>query len=139
MQQSLRMLRMIHVFMLVALFVYAFLPEWIKPHPSQLPNPIIFYAITVMTAVIVAIVFFVRRRMVLSAEPSVTTATPDPAALMRWRAGSIMCFALAEAIGLYGMVLRFIGFAFGQVIYFYIVAVVLMVYCRPRLPDSYSA
>lgn len=139
MQASLRFLRIVHGVMLLSLLVYALLPEWVNPHLDHPPNPVVFYAITAMSAAIVAIVFFVRRKLIRASEELATDMTkPNIAADLRWRKGYILCFALCEAIGLYGLVLRFMGFNFRQVVYFYVVAIILMIYCRPTLPDSYN-
>ncbi len=137
MQASLRFVRIVYGFMLLSLFVYAFLPEWVNPHSYHLPNPMVFYAITVMAVAIVGTVFLVRWKAIRSAEELLAKATtPNPAADLRWRKGHVVCFMLCEAIGLYGLVLRFMGFSLSQAWPFYVAAIVLMLYLRPRSPLS---
>ena len=134
MQVSLRTLRIIHGFMLIALFVYASIPEWIGAHSDHKPSAITFYSITVVAICIVATIFIVRRRLIHPAEKLLANATmPNPAADLRWRKGYVMCFACCEAIGLYGLVLRFMGFGLDQVWPFYFAGIALMLYLRPRL------
>jgi F0F1-type ATP synthase membrane subunit c/vacuolar-type H+-ATPase subunit K len=135
MSASLRFVRIVHRSLLLSLVVYALLPEWVNPHSDHLPSPIVFYSITVMAVAIVGIVFLVRRKVICSAEALLANVTtPNPEVALRWRKGYVICFALCEAIGLYGLVLRFMGFSLGQVWPFYVAAIALMLYLRPCLP-----
>lgn len=47
----------------------------------------------------------------------------------------IVCFALSEAVALYGFVLHFIGASRVQVAPFFVGAVVLFLVCYPRVPE----
>lgn len=61
----------------------------------------------------------------------------DPApGLARLRVYYILCFVLAEAVALYGFVLRFLGGAREDTAVFFLAAAGLFLACYPRLPVS---
>jgi hypothetical protein len=45
-----------------------------------------------------------------------------------------MTYALSEAIAIFGLVLRLIGFSLSQVAYFYIAGFILLLFFGPRRP-----
>jgi hypothetical protein len=65
---------------------------------------------------------------VLGANPN------EQSALGRWRAANIVVLALCESIGLYGFVLRFLGFSLMQAMPFYLAAILMMLYFGPKRP-----
>jgi hypothetical protein len=131
MEASLKMLRTVRVAMLVALLLYVFVGERI-PHPSKPTNLNFYYAITFMAVGMIVAIFLVRRVMVIRAEQTLVQNAEHSASLYRWRAGYIVTFALCEAIALYGLVLRFLSFSLSQVMPFYVVGFVLLLFFRPR-------
>lgn len=133
MEAALKLARMVHAAMLMALVLYVFLGEWL-PHTPRSPSSVVFYAVTVIAIAMVGTVFVVRRATVLRAEQTLMGEPANTAALLRWRQGQIITFALCEALGLYGLVLRFLGFTLSEVLPFYLVSLVLLLYFRPRLP-----
>lgn len=63
--------------------------------------------------------------------------SPDPApGLARLRMYYILCFVLAEAVALYGFVLRFLGAAREETAVFFLAAAGLFLLCYPRLPET---
>ncbi len=138
MKSALSSLRLMHVFVLISIFVITGLPEYLQPHPNHPGQPLIYYALTFIAVLDVILMFVFRRSMVTGAEKVLAVTPDDGVALNRWRAGQMLSISMCVAIALYGLVLRFIGFALGQVFYFYVVAVILMLYVTPRLPDSYN-
>ena len=69
--------------------------------------------------------------------PLLSAATTELAPrLARLRAYYIVCFALAEAVALYGFVLRVLGSSHEDTIPFYLAAVVLFALCFPRTPEG---
>jgi hypothetical protein len=138
MKSALSTLRLIHVLMLISILVIAYLPEHLHPHPDHPPQPMIYYALTFIAVLDIVLTFVFRRLMITRAEKVLAVTPEDGAALNRWRTGQLLSICMCVAVALYGLVLRFIGFSLGQVIYFYVVAVVLMLYVTPRLPDSYN-
>jgi hypothetical protein len=45
-------------------------------------------------------------------------------------------FALSEAVVIYGVVLRFVGFRFSQVVPFFLAGLILMLFFGPRRPAN---
>jgi hypothetical protein len=131
MEASVKMLRTVRLALLVALLLYVFVGEQI-PHPPKPTNPVFYYAITFMAVGMIVAIFLLRRVMVIRGEQALAQNAEDSASLYRWRAGYIVTFALCEAIALYGFVLRFLSFSLTQVMPFYVVGFVLLLFFRPR-------
>jgi hypothetical protein len=74
--------------------------------------------------------------MVLRAEEALVRNEQDALSLARWRSGYVLIYALCEAVALYGLVLRFMGFTLTQVAPFYVVGFVLLFFFSPRRPSS---
>lgn len=69
--------------------------------------------------------------------PLLSAATMEMAPrLARLRAYYIVCFALAEAVALYGFVSRLLGSSREDTIPFYLAAIVLFALCYPRAPET---
>jgi F0F1-type ATP synthase membrane subunit c/vacuolar-type H+-ATPase subunit K len=78
----------------------------------------------------------VRRLFVLRAEVTLAAQPEDATALNRWRAGYIITYALCEAMALFGLVLRVLGFTLSEVTPFYLVGFVLILVFTPRRPPA---
>ncbi len=135
MNTSLKLLRMVWGALLVSILLYVLIGER-AAHSRATLDPTMFRAIALVAILTVAILFMVRRVVVLRALRTLAGASNDSAALLRWRGGCIATFALCEAVALYGFVLRMQGFTLSQVAPFYISGMVLMVYFGPRRPAS---
>ena len=129
---SLRLLRIIHGAMLASVVLYAGVAE--SARSSEHPPAVLLPALAAMGAGLAAGAFILRRMWVESAEERLRLAPDDTAALNRWRAGHITTFALAEAIALYGLVLRVLGAPFLHAAGFYAIAVLLLLMFTPRRP-----
>jgi hypothetical protein len=129
---ALRVLRIIWAAMLFSIVVYGFI-GYGAPKREQ-PAPTIFYCLMIISVACVGSVSFFRRKFVLPSDSTLATQPENPSALGRWRAGYIFMWALCEAIVLYGLVLRLIGFAFVQVLPFLVGGFVLMLFFPPRRP-----
>jgi hypothetical protein len=127
---------MIYAVMLVALGFYIYLPEWLNPHASTRPGKPVFYAVTAAAVADLLIMFIMRRRMIVHSARVLAGDPENKAVLGRWRAGHIVSFALCIAVGLYGLVLRFIGFTLSDVAPFYLAGLVAMLYSFPRDPSG---
>ena len=134
MDASLRLLRVIQAALLGSVVLYAVVGEVTGPKESRDVKQTQLILI-VLSATEVGIILLVRRRMVQPLEETLRSQPEDAAALSRWRAGNIVTFALAEAVGLYGVALRFLGATLLQVIPFYASAAVLMLVFTPRRPE----
>ncbi len=137
MNTSLRLLRIVWAALLVSIILYIAIGERVARR--SVIDPVVFRAIAVVAVVTVAMIFIVRRVVVLRALAKLAGSPEDAPALLRWRGGYIATFALCEAVALYGFVLRMQGFTLSQVAPFYISGVVLMLYFGPRRPALNAA
>jgi cytochrome b561 len=129
---------MVRIAMLVSIVLYVYVGETVagKNLRTPAPNPPFYFAITLVGIAIVGMIFALRRLFVLRAEQELAARPEDPAALMRWRSGYIITYAMSEAIALLGLVLRLIGSSLSQAAPFYFVAFILMLFFGPRRPSS---
>jgi hypothetical protein len=134
METSLRTLQIVRIAMLVSIVIYGFFAGLLPS--SATPNPVIFYAITLMAVVLVAMMSVMRRMYVLRSEPVLAAQPNDAKALTRWRTGYLIRFCLSEAIALYGLALHFLGFSIPHVAPFYLVGFVLLLFFAPRRPSN---
>ena len=135
MDTSLKLLRIVRLFLLASIVLYAVVAEHYGPGPKA-QDPLVFYAITGVAISLIATIFFIRRGRLAKLEKILSSNQEDIAALKLWRATCLLIFMAYEAIALYGVVLRFLGFPFLQVAPFYIVGFVLMLYFGPRRPSN---
>ena len=70
------------------------------------------------------------------AESSLAGNPESATTLYRWRTGYMATYALSEAIVLYGVVLRFLGLSFSQVVPFFLAGFILMLFFGPRRPSN---
>jgi F0F1-type ATP synthase membrane subunit c/vacuolar-type H+-ATPase subunit K len=138
MQASLRSLRIVWIALLIALGIYVYLPESLNVQPRT-PSPVIFLAVAVVTIGIVGSAFFMRRKWIAPAQAELAADLENGKALARWRTGYLCCLALAESLGLYGLVLRFLGFTLQQVEPFYLAGLGLLLFFFPRFSASRTA
>jgi hypothetical protein len=135
MDRSLKLLRTVRLFLLVTIVLYAAIAERFGPTPKA-QAPLVFYAITAVAISLIATMFAIRRGRLAKLEKILSSHQEDTAALNPWRATYLLIFVACEAIALYGLVLRFLGFTFMQVTPFYIAGFVLMLYFAPRRPSN---
>jgi hypothetical protein len=124
MDSSLKLLRTVRLFLLATIVLYAAIAERFGPAPKA-QAPLVYYAITAVAISLIATMFAIRRGRLSKLEKILSSDQEDIAALNPWR-----------AIALYGLVLRFLGFTFTQVVPFYIAGFVLMLYFAPRRPSN---
>ena len=134
MGNALRILLIVRGAMLASIILYVFIAEQFAPTAS--PNRVLFYVVTGMAITLVAIVVIMRRILVLRSQAALAAQPGDATALNRWRTGYLVTYCLCEAIALYGLVLRFMGFNLSQVTPFYIAGFVLLVFYVPRAPSN---
>lgn len=81
--------------------------------------------------------FRIRRRLIGRAEEALAKDASNPKALRRWALGQFLGMVFAEAIVLYGVVVRMIiGGALWQASLFYVLGLVLMLLWTPRMPTT---
>ena len=129
---ALRNVRIIHAAFLLTMFLYIVVLRLIKT-PEQTVPPGIVLAFAVVAFSDVGIAMFIRSRKVRASEEKLRTQPNDAGALNQWRVGMIISFVLAEAIGLLGFVLKFIGAEWRISGAFFAVAILLLMAWMPRL------
>jgi hypothetical protein len=134
MEASLRMLRVLHGAMLFAVVLYAFIGEQAGPKVPR-DVTVVQLALMFVSFSCIAIVFFLRKKMLGMAEAGLRVNAQDSIALGRWRAGHILSFAMSESIALFGLVVRMLGGSFRQALPFYVAGLALLVVFRPRAAE----
>jgi len=136
MESAVRLVRLIQVAMLVSIAMYGVVGE-MAARPTA-PNKTFYYAISFISISLVGAVLVVRKTLVLHSEAQLREKPDDDVILARWKAGHILTYALCEALALFGLVLRLLGFTLGQVWYFYLGGFALLLFFTPRAPQSES-
>ncbi|HKS74545.1 MAG TPA: hypothetical protein VJQ82_15180 [Terriglobales bacterium] len=136
MESVTKTLRILQLAMLVSIIVYLAIVVILVPHPSEMPNPMILIAITFIAIVDIGVILLMRRFTVSRADAVLREHPDDVGALMRWRSGYIMTYTMGEAIALFGLVLRFIGFTLAQAVPFFLAGFIVILYFGPRRPSN---
>ena len=134
MDATLQFLRVIQTAFLVAVVIYIAIAEKAGPRePKDVKQ--IQILLMLMAATPVGVILFFRQRLIPPAEEVLRTQPEDANALRRWRTANFITLVLAEAVVLYGFVLRFMGGTLLQAAPFYAAGVLLMVVFTPRRPE----
>jgi len=130
MQSVITRAKLLWIAFLLSSFAFLLLPEWLKPNVRPINNAVLIaLAGSAVTELLLLVVF--RKLMVGKAEQVLRTNPEDHAAAQRWLSGQILTLALAEAIALYGLVLRFLGASRLESMPFGILGIALMIVFRP--------
>ena len=134
--------RAIYVAMLMAAGLYVVVGELVaQPRPE--PVGPLYVALAALAASSAVAGMWMSRRMWAQAEQMFSANLEDPSALQRWRAGYLVAFCCAEAVLIFGLVLRFLGFGVRKVAPFYAVGIALMCLTWPKpsvsASDSFTA
>ncbi len=132
MDSALSGLQIVRVAMFMGIVFYVLIPQWLSPSPERPPERAVFYVLMIVSGSMAVTIFVVRRLMLPSAVAILQQDPNDSAALGRWRGAYFITFAMAEAIALYGLVLRFMGFALPEVAPFYLAGFVLLAFLGPK-------
>jgi F0F1-type ATP synthase membrane subunit c/vacuolar-type H+-ATPase subunit K len=135
MNRALKTLRAVQWSMLASILLYVLLGEVAGP-AARAVDPALSYIFSTLAVAIVGVIFVVRRTLVLRAAESLATHPDDALSLNHWRTGYIATYALCEALALFGLVLRFLGYNLQQSVPFYLGGFVLLFFFRPRQPAS---
>jgi hypothetical protein len=138
MENAIKVVRIIQIAMLLSVGMFVLAGEMVGSIP-KLSDPTLFYALSLATITIVGVILVVRRTLVLQSAVTLATRPNDVATLNRWRAGYVMTYVLSEAIAMFGLVLRLIGFTLSQVASFYIAGFILLLFFGPRRPVNAEA
>lgn len=136
MEPARKILQIVRLALLGSIVLYVFVGESVGQSLAAPPDRNLYFALTLVALTTVGMIFAVRRLFVLRAEGRLAAQPEDTAALNRWRSGHIIIYALCEAVALFGLVLRILGFTLSQVTPFYLVGFVLILLFGPRRPSS---
>jgi hypothetical protein len=120
--------------MLISVFLYIWVAEKVLRHSQQSPDLVFTTSIGVLAAAVFVAAIVVRIKIVQPALDLLQTKPGDEQSLVRWRSGSISSFVLAETVMMFGVALRAVGVRLAQSAPFYLAAIVLMLFLRPRRP-----
>jgi hypothetical protein len=135
-ETSLRQLRIIHAAMLFSIVLYAFISLRAPARPA--PPPTVLYAVVFVALADVGLILILRNKLLASSGPISSGQSDDNVVIARWRSAYIITWALCEAIALFGLVLRYMGFAMTQAMIFFGAGFVLMALFAPRRPFTSS-
>jgi len=137
-ESAIKIVRLLQIAMLLSVAMLVVVGEMVGSIP-RLSNPTLFYALSLATITIVGVILVVRRTLVLQSATTLASRPNDVPTINRWRAGYIMTYALSEAVAMFGLVLRLIGFSLSQVSSFYIAGFILLLFFGPRRPVQLEA
>lgn len=134
MDTALRTLRIVHAAMMVAAFIYVGIAEKFCAANVLHDIDTMYVAIAALAGLMVVSAFSVRRRFVTNSADILRTDVSNSAALARWRTGQMLGFAVAEAVVLYGLVVRFTGASTVHAAPFYVGGILLFLAFFPTRP-----
>ena len=134
---AVKTVRLIQIAMLVSVWIYAVVGEVAGRHLNT--DATVIYAISFASISVVGAILVVRKTMVLQSEAELKTKPGDPVMLARWKTGYFVTYALCEALALFGLVLRILGFTLNQVWPYYAGSFVLLLLFWPRAPQTYTS
>jgi len=114
--------------------MYGIVAEVIAANREPADPGVIMLVLLALGATTTAVVLFIRFSLI---PPLLHTPTLElTQRLARLRALYIVCFALAEVVALYGLVLRVLGAGLDNAILFFAVSIGLFLLCYPKTPDT---
>ena len=135
MRGTIRTLRAVQWTLLGSILLYAVAGE-VLGFRAKPPDPSLSYVFTTAGVAIVGVVFVVRRTLVLRSAENLAAHPEDSLTLNHWKSGYIVTYALCEALALFGLVLRLMGFRFEHSLPFYAGGFVLLFLFGPREPAA---
>jgi len=135
---AVRLVRQIQIALLVSIALYAAAGERLARTVSHDPANALFHALSLISISLVGATVVMRRTLVLPAEAALKERSDDSLAVARWRTGYLFMYALCELLGLFGLVLRMLGFTLANVWGFFLGGVVLLLLYSPRTPRTKS-
>jgi hypothetical protein len=133
MRRALRTLRAVQWAMLGSILLYAVAGE-VLGSGGRAVDPSLSYFFSTASVAIVGVIFVVRRTLVLRSAESLAIHPDDLATLHHWRSGYLVTYALCEALALFGLIQRFMGFNLEQSLPYYVGGAVLLFFFGPKEP-----
>lgn len=122
--------------MLASIGVYVMVGEMAGRNLN--PDATMLYAISFASISVVGVILVVRKTLVLQSEAGLREKPGDAVMISRWKTGYIVTYALCEALALFGLSLRVMGFTRAQVWPYYAGGFVLLLLFWPRIPRPES-
>jgi hypothetical protein len=137
-ESALRLVRRVQIAMLVSIALFFAVGERLARRPTHEPENTLFHALSLISISLVGATMVVRRTLISPSEEAVKQRSDDEVAVARWRASYFWLFALCEALGFFGLVLRLSGFPLANVWGFYLGGFLLLLLYSPRVPQLRS-
>jgi hypothetical protein len=137
-QSALLTTRAVQTALLAAIALYALTAERLTGNINR--EPFLFaWSVSAYALGTVITSLFLRRRFLFSANEELRRDPHNEKGLSRWRMATISSMVLAMSIGLYGFMLRVMGYARTVEWPFFFVSVALLLLWRPHLDDGTSS
>ena len=133
MRQALRTLRAVQWSMLGSILLYAVVGEVLGSR-GRAVDPSLSYVFSTASVAIVGVIFVVRRTLVLRSAGSLASQPDDAVTLRHWKSGYVVTYALCEALALFGLIQRLMGFNLEQSLPYYLGGFVLLFFFGPKEP-----
>lgn len=131
---SQRQLRIIHAAMLLSIVLYGFISLRAPLRPA--PQPVVLYGVAAVSVADLGVILVLRSKLLPPPRP-ISATEPEPRILIaNWRSACIVTWALCEAMALFGLVLRYMGFPMREAALFFVAGFLLMLLFAPRRPEG---
>ena len=134
---NLKQMRVIHVTLVVAVFLYALTAEQIIRRANaatrNTPSATLLGGITFVAGLDGLVAYYFRRTKLEAALDKLRRNRNDQDALKQWRFATLLSLVLALSVGLYGFALRFLGASRRVSWSFSLAALILMLLWRPKI------
>ena len=137
MNQALKLVQTIHAAMLGSIALEAVIGEIAGPGPRSI-HPALSCALATMSVAVVGTVFVVRKTLALPSELALAQKSGDAVAQQQWKTSYLATYVLCESLGIFGVMLRFLGASFVQSLPFYLSGFVMLFFFAPRDPSANS-
>jgi hypothetical protein len=136
---SARFVRQVQIAMLVSIAAFVGAGEFLTRGAGEFlaraftraPDNTLFHALSFISISLVGATVVVRRTLILPSEHALKERPDDSLAIARWRAGYLFLYAMCEALGVFGLILRAAGFTLGNVWGFYLGGFLLLLLYSP--------
>lgn len=132
-ESAVRGVRLVHLVMVASVPLYGLMAQVVKLEMSEVPQAVL-YLFVAMAAGNLVLAAMLRRQMVDSAEEALQRDAQDKAALVKWRSGNVVSFALCEAVALFGLALKLLRGSWAEAGPFLLVSLVVLLMWTPRPP-----
>jgi hypothetical protein len=135
---AIRLVRQVQVALLVSIAAFVAAGEFLNRTMAREPDNTLFHALSFISISLVGATVVIRRTLILPSEHALKERSDDPLAIARWRAGYLFLYAMCEALGAFGLILRTAGFTLANVWGFYLGGFLLLLLYSPRPPKASS-